>query len=173
MMACKTTGFQGYGIANAVAIGDDGKILVVGLSAFYYVENYIINFAIARLNTDGTLDNTFSGDGRLVENNEESYLYEEGSRANSVAIQTDGKIIVVGSSRGMGGVRYNADGSRDMNFNGTGNAVVIQSDGKIVVGGGALSRYNSDGSFDTTFSGDGRVFMGSNVASVACKLMAR
>src|SRR5207247_780832 len=68
-------------------------------------------------------------------------------------------------------VRYNADGSLDTNFNGSGivltpvgwaNSVAIQADGKIIVGGGKfgstpLVRYNADGSLDTSFNGTGIV----------------
>ena len=75
--------------------------------------------------------------------------------AEDVAIQTDGKLVLVGSTLGPDNtqdfavVRLNADGSPDMgfgtnglvgipfdtNFNEMATAVVIQSDGKIVVAG--------------------------------------
>ncbi len=102
--------------------------------------------------------------------------------ANSVAIQPDGKLVVVGSSAQPatpGGplafngdydlMRINPDGSGDISFGnlglvkshfgatGTGaQDVVIQSDGKLlVIGSAGLVRYNSNGSLDTSFGAGG------------------
>src|SRR4029077_6628971 len=100
-----------------------------------------------------------------------------------VALQPDGKIVVVGRSGGLTGfdfgvVRYDADGSLDTGF-GTGgmvrtdfaggadyaHGVAIQGDGKIVVAGHAglvndndfaLARYNADGSLDASFGSGGK-----------------
>jgi uncharacterized delta-60 repeat protein len=98
-------------------------------------------------------------------------------------LQSDGKILVAGIVEPTAGsdfalVRYNADGSLDQTFNGTGiatldfggtgvgegaSAGVFQlPDGKIVVGGNnfvdfALARYNADGSLDTSFGTNGKV----------------
>ena len=125
----------------------------------------------------GRLDPTFSGDGRLTD--------WPGARfARGVAIQPDGKIVIVGSyrfapeQRDFRIARYNPDGSPDLSFGGGagrvttdfgGNddsqRVAIQPDGKILVvgvseentlthGSVALARYNQDGSLDTSF-GDG------------------
>ena len=135
------------------------------------------SFGLARYNTDGSLDTTFGGDGRVIN----SFSYRDDARA--VAVQGDGKIVVVGRAQ-LGKydflvVRYNADGSLDTTFDGDGwvttdfagshdraYAVTLQTDGKIVVAGSALlgptindfalARYNSDGSLDTSFDGDGR-----------------
>jgi uncharacterized delta-60 repeat protein len=122
----------------------------------------------------GDLDTGFSGDGKIVETGLPSTF------ANAVAIQADGKIVVVGESAGdFAVVRYLPNGNRDTTFSGDGlvvtsfgsalsidraEAVAIQSDGKIVVAGrvGAQSnpqvgvaRYHPNGTLDTTFSGDG------------------
>src|SRR4029450_8077165 len=102
----------------------------------------------------------------------------------AVAIQSDGKIVAVGSTSGAAFLlaRFNADGSLDQAFgtNGSvettfgdqtaaGRAIVVQADGKIIVGGGsgavsyselndfALARYNSDGSLDQSFGSSGKV----------------
>jgi uncharacterized delta-60 repeat protein len=148
--------------ANAVAIQPDGKIVAVG------VVDSGGGFAIARYNPNGSLDPTFSGDG------EQTTYFDSGARA--VAIQADGKIVVIGASGGdFAVVRYNPNGSLDPTFSGDGvqatdfgggdgaSGVAIQTDGKIVaVGGGgsgndfALARYNPNGSLDATFSGDGK-----------------
>ncbi len=166
-----TTDFSGTTSdeANAVAIQADGKIVVAGRAGAN-------GFAVARYNTNGTLDTTFSGDGKVITN-----IGSEAS-ANGIAIQADGKIVVVGKAAASGSslfgvVRYNADGSLDLPFggcctngivltnaSGTGSdeakAVAIQADGKIVVTGApnfTLARYNTNGTLDTTFSGDGEV----------------
>lgn len=100
--------------------------------------------------------------------------------AQDVALQTDGKILVAGTAdNDFALVRYNANGTLDTTFNGTGIVatdfasfsdravgVVVQSDGKVVVAGTAsngsdndfaLARYNVDGSLDTDFGTDGKV----------------
>ncbi|MEO6656190.1 MAG: carboxypeptidase regulatory-like domain-containing protein [Pyrinomonadaceae bacterium] len=103
--------------------------------------------------------------------------------ALAVAIQPDGKIVCAGYSSGVSTiafvVRYNADGSLDTSFNGTGKvtenfaggltlatSIGVQSDGKILVGGYTsatsgrdffLLRYNSNGTLDPSFDGDGKI----------------
>ena len=97
--------------------------------------------------------------------------------ANSVVIQTDGKIVVAGAtntdivSEAVALVRYNADGSLDTTFDGDGqvfttgaiaDAAAIQTDGKILVGGAssdgyfAVFRYNADGSLDNSCGNGGK-----------------
>lgn len=159
-----------------LAIQADGRIVVAG----YAYNGTNDDFAVVRYNTDGSLDTTFGSNGKVTTD----FGYDDQGRG--VAIQTDGKIVVVGHSGTVGtyyGVwataRYNNDGSLDTTF-GTGgkvttdigsshdwpSSVVIQSDGKIVVGGSednkvptdfALARYNSDGSLDTSFGASGIV----------------
>ena len=129
----------------------------------------------------GALDPTF-GDGGLVTTD---FLDFTSDRVLDIAVQADGKIVVVGSSSAGGGgvfalARYNPDGILDTSFDGDGKlttdfagdldlafGVAIQVDGKIVAAGRsfqsgtgfdfALARYNPDGSLDTTFDGDGKV----------------
>ena len=155
--------------ANSVAIQADGKIVVAG--------NAGGDFGLARYNTDGTLDISFSGDGKVITG------FGEALGASSVAIQADGKIVVAGYARNGSNynfalARYNSDGSLDTTFDGDGKLttklgdwcgatdMTIQADGKIVVAGYsyngsdddfALARYNGDGSLDTSFDGDGKL----------------
>ncbi len=150
--------------ASSVGVQNDGKIVVAGSS-----NN---RFALARYNTDGSLDNTFSGDGKQIDN-----FHGSKDGARSAAIQSDGKIVVVGvASNSFAVARYTAAGSLDNSFSGDGiqttvfdihlfieqaNAVAIQNNGKIVAVGSAgekfaVARYNTDGSLDKTFSDDGR-----------------
>lgn len=132
---------------------------------------------------DGTLDMSFGNAGTVITST--SIGYES---AYSIAVQSDGKIVVSGESQNgtVEGdynivlVRYNADGSPDAGF-GTGGVIIrpvssgwdlsgsvlIQPDGKIVVGGNAWSgstydfvalRYNADGTPDNSFGSGGMSF---------------
>ena len=114
-----------------------------------------------------------------------------GERPNAVALQSDGKIVVVDTTAELSGeaqiavIRYNPDGSLDRSFNGSGRVlynnsylsfatdVAIQEDGKIIVAGFRsedensydviLLRYNSNGTLDTSFNG-GEVVFDNNVS---------
>ena len=158
--------------AFSVAIQSDGKIVLAG--------NAIIGgrdeIAVARYNTDGSLDSSFDSDGKVTT------TIGEADYAASVVVQSDGKIVVAGSSATGGNsdfalIRYNSDGSLDPSFDpaitpigsSTDEAysVAIQSNGKIVVAGYssgigsdreiAVLRYNTDGSLDSSFDSDGKV----------------
>jgi uncharacterized delta-60 repeat protein len=156
---------------RAIAIQPDGKIIIGG---FFVSFNRQLVYRIARLNVDGTLDTAFAANtaaGFLGTANPMGVL--------SIAVQSDGKIILGGSFTTFNGVtvnsivRLNSDGTRDTTFTtNTGTAggatasitgILVQSDGKIIVGGnftgwngvGPLNRIvrlNSDGTRDTTFS---------------------
>jgi uncharacterized delta-60 repeat protein len=173
-----STAFTGDDEAYAIALQDDGKILLAGKAK---EDGVYSDFAIARYNTDGSLDNSFGTSGKIVTD-----FIGFGDAAKGIAIQADGRIIAVGySSDGnpygndFGLVRYNTDGSFDASFGVGGkirtdyyndrdeaNTIAIQPDGKIIVGGTAhtaygqdfaLARYNTDGILDTSFDEDGKV----------------
>lgn len=159
--------------ATGVVVQADGKILVTG-----YSNN---EFALLRLNSNGSVDSTFDGDGKLVTHI--GAMAENASYASAVALQADGKIVVAGKSASSGPyefalVRYNSDGSLDTTFSDDGivttsfgsnqdlaYSLVIQPDGKIVVAGNSMSgnfdfslaRYNADGTLDDSFDLDGKV----------------
>lgn len=160
-----------FDLGFSVAIQSDGKIIVAGS----WTNLSTGDFAIARYNTDGSLDNSF-GVGGMVS----TVFGTLAAQAFSVAIQSDGKIIVAGNVRSgtdqdFAVARLNTDGSLDSSFGvdgkvttdfGTtvdvGYAVAIQSDGMIIVGGYgayhfALARYNMDGSLDNSFGSAGKV----------------
>ncbi|WP_099070686.1 DUF4347 domain-containing protein [Nostoc linckia] len=171
-----TTDFNGNNEGgNSIAIQSDGKILVAG----YSNNGSDDDFAIVRYNSDGTLDTTFNTTGIVTTD-----FNGTNEAGNSVAIQSDGKILVAGySNNGTNNdfaiVRYNSDGTLDTTFNTTGKvttdfngkdeggySITIQDDGKILVVGVsnngtdddfAIARYNSDGSLDTTFNSTGKV----------------
>jgi uncharacterized delta-60 repeat protein len=147
-------------------IQEDQKIIQIG-----QVDN---DFALARYNKDGSLDSTFGSNGKVVTN----ILLNDS--AMSGVLQQDGKILVVGYALDrtvnniiLALVRYNANGTLDTTFNGTGKSttyfgtqsvgvgVVIQSDGKIVCvargEGFMLARFNANGTLDTSYGVAGKV----------------
>src|SRR5262249_1366136 len=140
-----TNTFKKISQPNAVAIQPDGKIVVAG----YDLYTPGGGIAIARYNKDGSLDNSFGGNGKVIT----SISGYDGVRA--LAIQADGKIVVTGHTGGRAWdilvARYNSDGSLDPSFDGdgittidiprmdnriyddVGYGVAIQKDGKIVI----------------------------------------
>ena len=170
---------EAHDFAASVIIQSDGKIVAAGYSLDGGLTNG--NFAIVRYNTDGTLDTTFDGDGKVFTD----IGGAPSDFAHSVAIQPDGKIVVGGESNFLlAVVRYNSDGSLDATF-GNGGIVTtsvpgydgsrslakisIQPDGKIVGAGTGIPpgnllsgdfivvRYNPNGSLDSSFDNDGIV----------------
>jgi uncharacterized delta-60 repeat protein len=164
---------SGDDYANAVALQADGTIVVVGLAS-----GSGGRWGVVRLNSGGTLDGNFSGDGKLTMD------FTTGEDlAGDVAIQaSDEKIVISGwtaanDSRFVA-LRLMTDGLPDPTFGGDGIASAnltsgrdlavslgITSTGKVVVGGLAsgsggqigLVRFNPGGGLDPTFSGDGRL----------------
>lgn len=168
---------------SAIALQPDGKIVAAGS---LIENNFTTAFLLARFNADGSLDQAFGNEGRVV-----TRFGDPAAEGNDVVVQSDGKIIVVGMS-GAGFyselndfalARYNSDGSLDdafgnggrlkthfpgqFNTGSTASAALIQTDGRLVVAGTyknegtphtfALARYNSDGSLDSTFGNGGTV----------------
>ena len=108
-----TTVGTGDNQGRSVAIQPDGKIIVAGFSRGSGGNNH---FALVRYNTDGSPDTSFGAGGIVT-----TVLTYGGDRANSVALQSDGKIVVagrslVGSNDQFSLVRYNTDGSLDTSF---------------------------------------------------------
>jgi uncharacterized delta-60 repeat protein len=172
-------------LAQAVALQADGKLVVVGQT---YKNNDYSNedFAVARYNTDGTLDTTFGRGGKV-----RTDFPGLAAVPSSVVIQPDGKIVVAGGAFPLftfAGdfkiVRYNPNGSLDRSFGSGGIVtttfpagsyafdVALQADGKIIAVGTvftafdpgeqsntdfALARYNADGTPDATFGNGGQV----------------
>ncbi len=142
-------------------IQSDGKIVVAGSSrSFNPSGGGTSDFALARYNTDGTLDPTFNFTGKVVTDFSGS---GSGDFAHALAIQSDGKIVVAGDSDASGKLysdfalaRYTSRGRLDRRFGASGKvltnfgfravarALAIQPDGKIVAAGGfdfAMARY--------------------------------
>jgi len=134
----------------------DGKILVGGSFTSY---NGAARSNIARLNGDGSLDQTFNA--------------ATNGFVRSISVQSDGKILLGGSFSEVNGTsrenaaRLNADGTLDTTFNFGGADSVVhdikqQTDGKVIIGGdftqvantlrNRIARLNADGSLDSTFN---------------------
>jgi len=167
-------GVGSFSINTGVALQGD-KIVMVGCS---YQETTAYDFAVARLNGDGSLDSSFDGDGKQVI--QFGSLYD---CASGVAVQGD-KIVVAGwtnqndTGYDFAVARLNYDGTLDNAFDGDGkqtinfnvstnfgNDVALQGDKIVVVGVSiqnvtgsdfAVARLNEDGSLDTSFNGNGK-----------------
>ncbi|WP_299824409.1 T9SS type A sorting domain-containing protein [uncultured Pontibacter sp.] len=161
---------SGYGInatIDAIALQADGKIVIGG--DFSQYRNGVYRSKIARLNSDGRLDDSFDpGSG--------FHSIHSGYGAGtirSILLQPDSKIIVIGEFHKYNGIdrnriaRINTDGSLDTSFNPNSSfdnriqTISYQTDGKILVGGhftkynqvslNGVARLNGDGSLDTSF----------------------
>ena len=139
---------------RAIALQPDGKILLAGAKYIYPTGN---DFFVVRFHPNGTLDTSFDNDGWT------STHFTQHNAARSIALQADGKIVVVGQSNRPVDVyevdvalaRYNPDGSPDTSFSDDGKlitqfrasafayAVAVQPDGKIIVGGDSRLNANS------------------------------
>ncbi len=118
-------------VAQAVALQPNGRIVWAG-----YVDQQPLgipdrNMIVGRLLANGSLDSSFDGDGyRLVVLNTGGNLVDD---ATDVAVQPDGKIVIVGSTA------VGPSNGADADY--------------------AVIRLNADGSFDNSFSGDGKVLI--------------
>lgn len=121
--------------ASSITIQDDGKIVVAGNSYNGNTMGSISYFALVRYSSNGALDTTFGGDGKVTTD-----VGGNNDKARSITIQHDGKIIVAGSSFNGSDwdfslARYTYQGALDITFG---------SDGKVItdVGGGDDAIYN-------------------------------
>jgi uncharacterized delta-60 repeat protein len=165
-MAVVSTGE--VGVANAVALQPDGRIVAAGEGGAAGAAGAGYDFALARLTPTGSLDTSFDGDGIVLTD-----LSGGEDAISSVGVQADGKIVAGGialPSRDLLLGRYSPDGSLDASFDSDGKVrttlpccaiwprLALQPDGKILVAAGSqLLRYNSDGTLDSGFGIDGRV----------------
>jgi serralysin len=138
---------KGNDEGKAVAIQADGKIIVAGTAG--YCCEYTGSFGLVRYNTDGTLDSSFDGEGKVITN-----VSSAGDAAFDVDVQPDGRIVASGTAgyNGTGSAfaiaRYRSGGALDTSFGGDGKdkfrfdsglnfgvSGVLQSNGKIVISG--------------------------------------
>jgi len=167
--------------ATAVAIQPDGKIVVAGFS---HAHGRNSDFALARYTASGKLDEGFGAGGKVLT----GFGPSASGEAYGVAIQPNGRIVVLGSTTGhklnkFALARYTTSGTLDKSFgsggkvltgfrhskNSSAKGVAIQKNGKIVAVGHthhakrdyfALARYTRRGKLDPRFGTDGRVLTG-------------
>ncbi|HWD91779.1 MAG TPA: immunoglobulin domain-containing protein [Verrucomicrobiae bacterium] len=155
-----------YGSVTALAAQSNGQVLVGG--GFISIGGISCS-NLVRLNADGTLDTTFKA-GIFDPDGSD----DDKPAVASIAIQSDGKILVAGTFKLVNGIactnlaRLNPDGSLDESFNPDPalaapaiwavNCITVQSDGKILAGSTPMNsdsnlcvRLNSDGSLDSSF----------------------
>jgi uncharacterized delta-60 repeat protein len=170
-----TLSFGGTDDLYDVALQDDGKIVVVGVSSG--------DFAVARLLSDGGLDPAFDGDGMVTTDFAGRF-----DQANAVRVGADGTIVVAGNAQSLVGgaadndfavARYLPGGALDPAFSedgkvmtnvagrsDLGKAMVLGADGTVIVGGRVapggvdnpdfgVVRYTTAGTLDPSFGSDG------------------
>ncbi len=160
---------------SATVMDDFGRLLVAGSTN----DGTRKVFAVARFLTNGSLDASFNGNGKvtIAFGNTDDY-------ASGIAVDPSGRIVVAGSTYNGANhdfalARLNADGNLDTSFNSTGRitfafgarddtarALSVDSTGRITVFGTAgdtanpsnfaIARLTSTGVLDHTFDGDGK-----------------
>lgn len=159
----------------AIALQDDGKILIAGTSK----NGSNTDILVMRLTADGQPDDSFDADGHLLLD-----LSPSNDKANAIAVRPDGRILIAGNAQLDGRecmllAQFAPDGTPDTGFGdmgtvkqlvGTGNsqanALALLADGRCVVGGSSFTddatkydlaacRFLADGTPDPLFSGDG------------------
>lgn len=169
--------------ANAIAVQDDGKIVVGGSSR----TGKVYSFIVSRYNVDGSLDTGFAGTGFLMVDNDSRGGWEDG-QGTAIALQRDGKMVLLGDYRNGKDndfilYRFNRDGSQDQSFGSQGKVVTDVSFGQLEHGGRAsaivvtpndkllvlgniaskegqtkfvLVRHLGDGQLDSSFGNEGK-----------------
>jgi uncharacterized delta-60 repeat protein len=169
-----TTAFPGSenDSANALLLRPDGKLVAVGTT--HIPPHGRGSFALARYDTDGSLDKGFGGGDGLATG-------VDNYQATAAALAPNGQIAAAGGWEYFRVARFEPDGGVDAGFAGTGAlfpgykgtarlayAVQVQKDGRVVAAGYvnddvtgvtdfAVARFDTDGSLDASFGGDGMV----------------
>ncbi len=173
----EATNITVFAASTAIALQEDGKIVVSGIYAMSGNDNA---YLLIRLNSDGSPDTTLGGQGFVITNPSPG-----NDMTRDIAVQPDGKILICGSVNDMGAngsdiglVRFLPNGALDLTFNGNGivitsitvaeqgYALKLQTDGKIVILANsddgntstyyqALVRYLPDGTLDPDLGTDG------------------
>jgi uncharacterized delta-60 repeat protein len=170
-----TTDFGAWESAYALALQADGKLVAVGFTD----DGLVQDFALARYNTDGSLDPTFGTGGKVTTDFAGRFDF-----ADAVVVLPDGRLVAAGATDtgtrlDFALARYRPDGTLDATFGAGGtvttdfagdaehiNDLVLQADGKLVAAGYtiaagqtefALARYDRDGDLDPRFGAQGTV----------------
>ncbi|HEX8733857.1 MAG TPA: FG-GAP-like repeat-containing protein [Pyrinomonadaceae bacterium] len=164
---------------SKILVQPDGKMLICGLTPATSGSSFNRNYALLRLNPNGTPDASFGNNGIFVPDpalDLQFYPY-------ATLLQADNKILISGTRIGSGGggfysARFLANGAVDTSYGTNGKVVTtfgtfstpydaaLQSDGKLVQGGTLLGsapapdkitlvRYTPDGQLDSSFGTNG------------------
>jgi uncharacterized delta-60 repeat protein len=172
-------GTHGNDDAAAIAVQDDGKIVVAGSTES---SGTSLDFAVLRYQADGSLDTGFGNGGKVVVD-----FAGDSDRAWAVLVQNDGKILVGGEANtgstatgvDFALLRLNANGSVDTGFGNAGKVITpvksssgtdvlraialqpVNGEQRILAAGGEgdflAVRYKIDGSIDTSFGTQGKI----------------
>ncbi len=163
-----------FATGNSSVIQNDGKIIVTGNGYGYVI-------LISRFNADGSNDESFGSDGKMLYN-----FDDKATEGRCIALKNDGKILVASNYIPKSGytdvviMQCESNGKLDSSFGENGlvflhvdvlnliSALKVQQDGKILISGNVrksqfdqkrsfLSRINTDGSFDHSFGDTGIV----------------
>jgi len=164
---------------SKILVQPDGKMLLCGLTPATPPSSFDRNYALLRLNPNGTPDASFGNNGIFVPDpalDLQFYPY-------AMLLQADNKILISGTHIGSGSsgfyaARFLANGAVDTSYGTNGKVLTtfgsssvpydaaLQSDGKLVLGGSssgnapapdriALVRYTTDGQLDASFGTNG------------------
>jgi len=174
-MASFDFGSNTTGRSSAIVVQTDGKVVLGGR----YKSGTSADFALVRFLSDGLVDTGFGTLGKVIHS-----VSAREDTIQSLALQSDGKIVAAGSTSALGDhdiavSRYDDVGNVDTSFGTNGiythrfgsfsdiaYSVAIQSDGKILISGqGRVGQYfdffvlrlNYDGTLDSTFGTAGVV----------------
>lgn len=165
-----TFGAQSSDRAHSIAVQPDGKSVVAGQTFGGSIGS--TRLCLSRYLPDGSLDPSFSGDGKTT------LLVGEACEAHTLALQTDGKIVVAGfytesdvfypfaarfKTNGAPDNTFGLSGVAKLSFPAFAQSAVIQPDGKILLGGYSegrmmLCRLLPNGAADAAFGNSGLVF---------------
>jgi uncharacterized delta-60 repeat protein len=169
------TDFFGQRNVHKILIQADGKIIVTGYFSHF---NGNQRKLIARLNTDGSLDNTFNANNNFAPSFAGNY-----GQIYALKLLSNGKMMIGGNygndnSNAKGVDKLNSDGSLDATFAISHSSDLrcftldVQSDGKVIAGNVnfglpseayVIERYNSDGTLDESFE---KTFVNNEVKEV-------
>ena len=162
--------------AQAVAVQADTDIVAAGYGDTFG-DGVVEDFAVARYDSNGVLDNGFGGDGRVTR---DLIGTDSSDFGRALALLPGNKVLVVGSGQlnlgpGFALAQFESDGDPDLSFDGNGirtrnfsgtvdelHGVAVQGDGRIVAGGQlgdsfVVARFNANGSDDNTFDENGYI----------------
>jgi uncharacterized delta-60 repeat protein len=137
--------------ANSLALQPDGKLVVAGTAPDSSTRPVATDFALARYNSDGSLDPSFGIGGQTAI----PFSDSASEQANALVLTPDGKILVAGAAfktfatpPDFAIARYNSDGTLDTEFGNGGTkttdiargtdvaqALAIQPDGRVIAAG--------------------------------------